>query len=391
MDKYDVIIIGSGPAGYKCASLLVKHGLRVVLIEKAIFGGTCLNSGCIPKDALYTIARGVVVLRKHGGDTRLAWNQVINKIQQRIAHIRNSALEVLKRQGLIFIEGEAKLLDERVVKVGKKELKANYIILACGSKPKDKGIYPEDILSGKIKPFGRILIEGGGASACELAFILSVFGFEVYVKYNGRLLDTYPQIPEAFSSRLEDSLESLGVEFVEEYIESDIAVKATGRVPNLSKEQFPLIELDKDGFVKTNEFLETNIKNIYAVGDLVPPMGAGYAFEKARIVVQNILFGKRNTFIASKVPVLISSALEVGFVGDFSAAKKFKTVSLSSNPKNYTTGYPGIMRVGYDDKGRAICLCAIGVGISEILNGFAIYNEYSFSHPSFVESLEEVL
>ncbi len=80
-----------------------------------------------------------------------------------------------------------------MLKVGKSlYLKGDSIILACGSKPREQGVSPEDILSGRVKPKGKVLVEGSGASACELTFILSAFGFDTYLKVGDRLLKDHP-------------------------------------------------------------------------------------------------------------------------------------------------------------------------------------------------------
>jgi len=390
MSKHDVAIVGSGSGGYKCASLLLKCGLKVALIEKDLFGGVCLNAGCIPKDTLYTLARELLTLNRFGGEAKLIWERTLSEVQQRIEQIRRSALEVLKRGGLTFIKGEAELVDEGLLKVNGKEIRAEHIVLACGSRPREEGIHPEDVLTGRAKPGGRVLIKGGGASAVELAFILRAFGFDVVIEHGKRLLDSYPQIHESFSTRLEDALENLGIEVVEKG-EGDTVIKATGRVPSLCRERFPFIAFDENGFIRTDKHLETSMKKVYAVGDLVSPMGAGYAFEKARVVAHNIAFGKGKVFEPFRVPVLISSALEVGYVGRFEEAKSFKLFSLSSNPKSYVLSCTGIARVGYDEHDEPVFLSLIGAKVSELLNSFSAYRGWSFFHPSFAETLEDFL
>ncbi len=388
MKKFDVIVIGSGPGGYRSASLLLRKGLRVALVEKDTFGGTCLNKGCIPKEALYQVARCALNLRRMGINIRPDWDRVLDLVQLRVNQIRSSSLEELRKLGLSFIKGEAELADEGLVKVGKLELRANYIILACGSVPTEEGIHPEDIMSGKVKPKGRILIKGGGATACELAFILRAFGFTVFIEHRERLLNTYPQVHPSLSVRLEDALEVIGVEIADRKVEADMEIRATGRSPNFCRERFPFISVDERGYVKTDEFLETSMRRVYAVGDIVPPMGAGYAFEKARVAVRNILFGKHEVFIPYKVPVVIDSALEIGFVGNQEDAVRYETFSLSSNPKNYVVEGSGIIRVGYNGSGEPVFMNVAGIGVKEIVNVFsARFLRGSFSHPSFAESI----
>ncbi len=391
--NFDVIVVGSGPGGYKVSKLLIQKGLKVCLIEKDLFGGVCLNRGCIPKDFLYSIASGYKIIENFFKKEKpsITWEEAVNKSQERINLLRKAAKEFLERNGLVIIEGEAKLVDKKTVKVNNYYLRGKYIVLACGSKQKENGVSPEDILSGKIKPGQRVLIKGEGPTACEIAFLLNFFGFKVILSIKERLLSSIPQIPEEFSDKLESFFEELGVEITygsSEY--ADTVINATGRKPNLSPHLFPEIKVKSNGFVEVDDFLETNIPGIYAVGDLVPPMGAGYAFEKARVVYHNIVYGKSKKFNPARVPVIISSAYEVGFVGDYKNIVKYDYKALTINPKNFIRMDRGTIKVGYDSSGKPIFLCVLGFGVSEIVNTFAAQLGYSFSHPSYAEILDEI-
>ncbi len=393
MKDFDVIVIGSGPGGYKVSKLLIQKGLKVCLVEKDLFGGVCLNRGCIPKDFLYSIASSYSIVEKIFKKDRppITWEEAINKSQERINLLRKTAKDFLEKRGLVIIEGEAKLVDKKVIKVGKHYLRGKYIVLACGSKQKEKGISPEDILSGKVKLGRRVLIKGEGATACEIAFLLNFFGFEVILSIKEKLLSSISQIPEVFSDKLEAFFEELGIEIMHNYFDHvDTVITATGRKPNLSPHLFPEVKMKSNGFVEVDDFLETNIPGVYAVGDLVPPMGASYAFEKARVVFHNIVYGKSKKFNPARVPVIISSAYEVGFVGDKEKAVKYDYKALTINPKNFMRMDRGIVKVGYDSSGKPVFLCALGFGVSEIINTFAARLGYSFSHPSYAEILDEI-
>ena len=389
--RFNVVIVGSGPGGYKVAKFLLEKKLRVCLVEKSLFGGTCLNAGCIPKDYLYNIAVSSLRLKQTFGKIfPLDWEKAIMKIQEKISVLRKNAEEFLKRKGLEIVYGEGELVDEKIIKVENLKLIGDYIVLACGSKPKEEGIHPEDILTGKTFPKKKVLVKGEGPSACELAFILKVFGFEVSILVKDRLLSSLPQIPESFSAKLETAFEELGIEVVEEEIVADTVIVATGREPNLCSELFPFIKKHPSGFVEVDEYLETNVPGVYAVGDIVPPMGASFAFEKARVVAYNIVNGKSLTFEPSKVPVVITSAYEIGFIGDPSRIVRTEHLSMSLNPKSFVNHKSGILRIGYNEEDKPVFLCGIGHGISEIMNVFSSYMEGSFSHPSYAELIEEV-
>jgi dihydrolipoamide dehydrogenase len=125
-------------------------------------------------------------------------------------------------------------------------------------------------------------------------------------------------------------------------------------------------------------------------------MSAGYAFEKARVVVHNILYGKEKVFDPKRVPVILSSAYQIGFIGSIRDAKVFATKPLSINPKAYVTEKNGVIRLGFDDGGRLVYCCVIGKDVSEILNLCATFlgkelEEQPFAHPSYGEIMNEIL
>ncbi len=389
--RFDVVIVGSGPGGYKTAKLLLERGLRVCVVERSLFGGTCLNAGCIPKDYLYNLSTSLIKLRGASHEVPApSWKEAVSKAQERVSALRKSAEEYLRKRGLEIVYGEGELVDEKVVKVGSLRLVGDRIVLACGSKPKEGGVSPEDLLTGRILPEGKILIKGEGPSACELAFVLRAFGFEVSILIKDRLLSSLPQIPESFSAKLEAALERMGVEVVEREVRADTIVVATGREPNLCPETFPFIRRRSDGFVEVNEHLETSVPDVYAVGDIVPPMGAGFAFEKARVVAHNLVEESKITFEPAKVPLIITSAYEVGFVGDPDRAVRTENIPMSLNPKNFVNHEGGILRIGYDEGNRPVFLCGIGHGVSEVLNVYSSLTGGSFSHPSYAELIEEL-
>ncbi len=387
---FDAVIIGSGPAGYKTAKLLLRRGWRVCLVERDVFGGVCLNAGCIPKDILYQMAVSLLRVRELTGErVSLRWEDAVSRAQEKVLQLRRLAEEHLRRLGLVLIYGEAELVDERVVKVEGRLLVGRYVVLACGSKPGGRGISPEDLVSGRVRPEGRVVVKGEDPSACELAFLLRVFGYEVRMEVRDRLLP-YEEVPESFSAKLESALEDLGVEFGDARA-GDLVVSTRQRVPNVCPQRFPFIRLRHDSFVDTDPYLETNVPGVYAVGDVVPPVGASYAYEKARVAVHNMLYGKSVRFEPSRVPFVTTSAYEVGFVGDLRRAVRFEQMSLSLNPKNFVNHPAGILRVGFDEEGLPVFMTAIGHGVPEVVNVFSSLTGGAFSHPSYAEIVEEVV
>lgn len=398
---YEVIVVGSGPGGFTTALHLAMNGLKTALVEGDKLGGTCLNRGCIPKEGLYRIAKEALFLKKKlGVEINLDFDKAIRYVRGKVDQIRKNAEFLLKREGVDLIRGCAELVDYHVVKVGRNlYLKGDCVVLACGSKQREEGISPEDVLSGKVKPKGRILIEGSGASACELAFVLSLFGFETYMKVKeGRLLQDYP-IEEEFVERLEKELQMCGVRLTDSHVDADMHIKATGRVPNLCRERFPFLEFEEGGYVKVNEFMQVaGMEWLYAVGDITKPMGAVHAIAKAKCASQTIL-GSPAPYKPELVPVVICSALEVGYVGKGIKGKKINK-TLNANAKSFINSYTGMVSLTLDEEGRLAHCSIAGENISEILNtltmliGSYLWDEVlyqtTFTHPSVCELLGDL-
>ncbi|MEW6656908.1 MAG: NAD(P)/FAD-dependent oxidoreductase [Aquificota bacterium] len=396
---YDTVVVGSGPGGFTSALILAKGGLKVALLEAEELGGTCLNRGCIPKEGLYRIAKEAYSLRKKGFEVKLDFERALKYVRTRINQIKANAEFLLKREGIDLIKGIGVLVDENTVKVGKNlYLRGEHVVLACGSKPKERHTSPEDVLTGKVLPRGKVLIEGSGASACELSFILSTFGYHVYLRVEGRLLKDYP-VDEDMMEKLEEELELCGVKFVDSVIDADLHVKATGRVPNLCKESFPFLEFDQEGYVKVDECMRTNIKNIYAVGDITKPMGASHAIAKAKSACQSIM-DLYSPYRPELVPIVICSALELGFVGSYEARHKRIMKTLNANTKSFVNGRKGMISMYVDEEERLSYFSIVGEEVSEALNliSFTMNNalwdnqlfRMPYTHPSLCEYFGDI-
>lgn len=152
-------------------------------------------------------------------------------------------------------------------------------------------------------------------------------------RVEGRLLKDYP-VDEDMVEKLEEELEFCGVKFVEDAIDANLHVKATGRVPNLCKESFPFLEFDHEGYVKVDECMITNIKTVYAVGDITKLMGASHAIAKAKSACLSIM-DFYSPYKPELVPIVICSALELGFVGFYDTRHRRITKTLNANTKSF--------------------------------------------------------
>ncbi len=360
-EKYDITVIGSGPGGYRAAILAALRGQRVAIVEKADWGGCCLNRGCVPKKAWHHSAQLLAAndeLAKRGLRGRLeadlagAWDHQ----EGVVATVQDSYINYMKRLGVTAVTGHARLGDAHTVCVAdahgtEQELKTEHVILATGSHPfLPAGVEPvsgriltTDMLFDERPPEGRrVAVIGSGVIGTEFAFILHMLGCEVTW-----LTGSAPLSRTAFSRQALGTLKSAlarhgveartgarlaGTEVVTGAGGEEVLVKledgsevrcdwlllGTGRVPyteGLGLEDLGMA-LDERGFVARNDQLQTSVPNIYAIGDCTSEqMTANQALADATLVVENIIDGAGRAQEPAWVPEAVYSAVELARIG----------------------------------------------------------------------------
>jgi dihydrolipoamide dehydrogenase len=455
--QFDLIVIGSGPGGYKAAITAAHLGARVALVEKSLPGGTCLNQGCVPKKALLHLAsliEDINSLRGRGllGEMRGDFGAAIAHKNSVIAGIRANFEVWLKRLSIDVFEGHARCVERsqdglyRVdveIEGGCQPLRTSRIIIATGSVPRAHEACPTDgvriihsghFMTGLQQPPSSMLIVGGGAVGSELAFLLHQFGTRVtIVDSANRLLDK-PCIPERASAALERKFTRLGVEIrkntsVVECNRSPMSISvrftdgssseyemvlvAIGRAPftdNLGLDTVG-VTLDSRGFIKTNEYLETRARGIYAVGDVkLGPMSANAALHDAKIAATNAMQGNHAQANYNQVPIVIDSALEIAAVGlseeraeaaGFSADAARTNLGSSAKARAFND-YEGFIEVVHDgETGQLLGGCIVGPEAGEQIHmmaaacqserGLWFFTDMNYSHPSWTEELENAI
>lgn len=327
--KYDVVVIGAGPAGYKVSLELANAGIKTLLIEKSKerIGGTCLNEGCIPTKNYLEIAKyasktpffseGGLEIEVKG----LNLKKLKEKTKELIKEIRTGVIWLLDRSGVEIIYGEAKFIDSNTIEVEKQKINFDKAIITTGSKAKEinnlkidgkKIISSSDVFELENLP-KSITIIGSGVIGCEFATFFNFFGVEVNLIARKEIIlvnedeDISKVLMREFKKRNINILTNSSVEkmklkndFVElsikgeedSVIQSETVLLATGRVPftdNLNLERAE-IKLDEKGFIKVNEFFQTTQKNIYAIGDCIDTFAYAHtAYAEAKILAKNII------------------------------------------------------------------------------------------------------
>lgn len=297
MTNADLIIIGAGPGGYEMAAEAASEGLDVIIIEKGELGGTCLNRGCIPTKALCRSAE-VALNVKDAAEFGISVSGF--SFDYAKSYERKDSVVAQLREGVAMavskcrvVSGEACFIDSKTVVVDNESYTAPKIVIATGSVPAslpipgvELAIDSDKFLSLKELP-QRVTIIGGGVIGMEFASILNAFGSEVTViEFCKEIL---PPFDKDVAKRLRTAMQKRGVNFLVNaaaqsiepglkvnyeakgkpgFVETDMVVMAVGRRPNIPKGLAEAgIEIGRRGIVVDNN-METNVKGIYAIGDV---------------------------------------------------------------------------------------------------------------------------
>jgi len=444
---YDLVIVGAGSGGYEGALYAHRRGMKVALVELSpeTVGGNCLNRGCIPSKYM---RYGAYMLDKFqklqeygislkGYDLSM---QALKKGRDRVVlTIRENFKKFAEHLKIPIFYGKGILKDANIVVVEPEgvELKAKYILLATGSSttsagnlvPDGRYIFDTDQIWSLEDFPKRILILGGGAVGVEFAYIFRMYGSEVVlVELKDRLLPS-ADIPEESSRYLARKLKKIGVDIrlkttlkgwevsgsqVKAFLSDDSEVQAdlillgVGRKPNtegIGLEQLG-IEKDSRGFVKVNQFCQTNIPNIYACGDITSPlMLAHKSMYEAKVAISHMLGDEDMVRNERLVPKIIYSAYEIASVGlteDQAEEEGYEVrvgvVSFVPNPKAMDDGEnEGFVRLVASEDGKILGCHILGPHAGELLHqvlhlmkadlGVDFLSKAMYSHPSLSESI----
>ena len=348
-DKYDIVVVGGGPAGYIAAIKAARLGAKTALIEKSVVGGTCLNRGCIPTKTYlktaemiqhirHAASRGIMIadaqMTVDMQKAVLEKNKVVKKLTGGVALLLGS-------NGVDVLSGEAKIHPDQTISVGDTKIAAGKVIFAGGSKAARLNIPGIDIkpvltsdemLDIDLVPESLAII-GGGVIGVEMASVFAAFGSKVTVI---ELMDSIlPMMDGDVSNAIRNALEKRGitihtgtkVERIEEAeggavvytdkqqpIEAESVLLSIGRVPDLSAVDDIGIQTER-GYIKTDDRMQTSISWIYAPGDINGKcMLAHAAFKMGEVAAENAMGHSKKADLAY-VPSCVYTTPEVGCVG----------------------------------------------------------------------------
>ncbi|MCY2928530.1 MAG: dihydrolipoyl dehydrogenase [Planctomycetota bacterium] len=446
-ERYDIIVIGSGPGGYVAALKAGQMGAKTAIVEAAPnVGGTCLNFGCIPSKALLATAELLHTIEQAGGygvtvpaGVSFDWPAIQKRKDKVLATLRGGIEGLFKARKVTLIHGRGKLAGAGKVLVegaqGKTELTAAKIILAVGSVPSRVPGWPTDpnvvctsdeALHWSSLP-KRLLIVGGGVIGCEFACMMRQFGVEVtVVEMLPRLL---PPMDESLGEELAktfkkrsiachvntkvDELKAAGAGAIAKLsngqtVEVDKVLVATGRRPNTADIGLETVGITADrGFIRVNDRMETSAAGVYCIGDANGRCLLAHAASAHGVTaVENALGHDRP--LTAAIPWCVYTFPEIAGVG-LSAAGAMEAglpVSIGTYPighlgkamaVGHTEGFVKVVRNRETDEILGVhmlghnateCIAAAGalIGAKASVTDFA---ETVFAHPTIGESMKE--
>lgn len=452
--KYDIIVIGSGPGGYIAAVRASQLGKKVAIIEKyATLGGTCLNVGCIPSKALLDSAHHYYDAVHHFAEHGITVEKPtfdFGKMVERKANVVETTTGGIKylmdKNNIDVFEGLGSFEDATHVKITKKDgssevIEGINIIVATGSKPaslpfinidKERIITSTEALKLKEVPKHLIVI-GGGVIGLELGSVYARLGAEVTViEYAPKIT---PAMDGDISKELLRVLKKQGLNFYVshgvtsvERNSNEIIVKATnkkgeevifncdyclvsvGRKPyteGLGLEKVG-VKVNEKGQVEINSHLQTNVSNIYAIGDVVKGAMLAHKAEEEGVVVAEFIAGEKPHIDYNLIPGIVYTWPEVAAVGkteeELIAAKidyKAGKFSMRALGRSRASGdIDGFVKVLADKKTDEILgVHMVGARVADLIMEAAVAMEFRASaedlarichgHPTYSEAVKE--
>jgi len=300
---YDLISIGAGSGGLSAAERAASYGKNCAIIENKKVGGTCVNIGCVPKKVMWyagQLAHAIEDAKDYGFDTQnngLSWEQLVSNRENYISGILDWYGNYLSDSNIDLIQGSAKFIDNHTLEVDGQTYTADHIVISPGGYPlvpevegSEFGITSDGFFELKQQP-KRVVIVGSGYIAVELAGVMSALGSDVTIMIRkGHFLSHFDHmLSETLAELMLDDdtkvMSNTSIQKVEkdeqgklnlycnnhqQLSEVDCLIWAIGRAPNTEPLNISAtdIHMDERGFIPSDEFEQTNVEGVYALGDV---------------------------------------------------------------------------------------------------------------------------
>ncbi|MCG2419014.1 dihydrolipoyl dehydrogenase [Aequorivita sp. F47161] len=454
MSTYDVAIIGSGPGGYVAAIRCAQLGMKTAIIEKYnVLGGTCLNVGCIPSKALldssHHYEEAIKHFEDHGieipGDIKVNFKKMVERKASVVEQTTKGIEFLMNKNKIDVFTGMGAFKDATHIEItgGEKNetIEAKNTIIATGSKPstlpfikldKDRIITSTEALSLKEIPKHLIVI-GGGVIGLELGQVYRRLGAEVsVVEYMDRII---PTMDSAQSKELMKAMKKQGVKFhlshkvsavskkgkeitvtatdkkdKEVTFKGDYCLVSVGRKPYTDglKAENAGVKITERGMIDVNDQLQTNIKNIYAIGDVVRGAMLAHKASEEGVLVAEIIAGQKPHINYNLIPGVVYTWPEVASVGKTEAQLKEAKVEYKSGQfpmralgRSRASGdIDGFVKILSDKKtDEVLGVHMVGARVADVIAEAVVAMEYrasaediarmSHAHPTYAEAVKE--
>ncbi|PKN74649.1 MAG: dihydrolipoyl dehydrogenase [Candidatus Cloacimonetes bacterium HGW-Cloacimonetes-2] len=384
--NYDLIIIGSGPAGYVAAIRAGQTGLKTLVIDKKYIGGMCLNWGCIPTKSLIESAKLYYKIKNaadfgingiKSDELSFDWKKAVQRTESVVKRLSRGIEFLWKKNGVEFLSAEAKIVSPTQVEAGNQIFETKHIMIATGSRPAHIDEIPEaldleSLLAMESLP-NKPLLWGGGAITLELAQFFKMIGLEpVIVSSSEQLVPGLDQYLESYVTkrlkkdkiqvikRDELTIKDGKIIMGDKALDNDLVINTSLRravLPGI----WEMPRLDK-GYIKVDEYLRTSHPTIYAAGDVNGLSYLAHSASAQGLAVIDHIHGKAEPIELLNSPVNIYSNPEIAQIGITEAIAKEQGLdyaigeySLAANGKALTEGSSeGFLRLIYEKKYRQV-------------------------------------
>ena len=412
---FDLFTIGAGSGGVRASRIAAAHGAKVAVAEERYLGGTCVNVGCIPKKLLvYASEFSDAFEDAEGfgwtvGASSFDWNRLIANKDREIERLNGVYERLLTGAGARIIRGRAEIIDPHTVAINGERLTTRYILAATGSWPSVPVVRGAELAITSNEAFHldrmprRPLIVGGGYIAVEFAGIFRGLGAKVALAHRGPLFlrgfddDLRAALAEEMRARGISLHFSVVIEKIERVpaglratlsdgstIDADLVMFATGRRPN--SQGFGLdrvgIALDMQNAVMVNEYSQSSVESIYAIGDLTSRKNlTPVAIAEGHALADTLFGGRPRTIDYDNIASAVFSQPPIATVGltEAEARKRYGAVDIYKSafkPLKHTLSgraERSLMKLVVEPAGgRVVGAHMIGPYAGEIIQGVAI-------------------
>ncbi|GGJ54211.1 dihydrolipoyl dehydrogenase [Deinococcus roseus] len=456
MSEYDVLVIGGGPGGYVAAIRAAQLGFKVACVDafsnkegKQSLGGTCLNVGCIPSKALLDSTHKLEAVQHEYADhgievsgVKLDLAKLMGRKDSIVKQLTGGIQMLFKKNKVTAYHGYGTLDrqegEQWVVKVGEEELKARHVILATGSKPRELPFFKfggnilDNVGALSLDQIpAKLGVIGAGVIGLELGSVWRRMGSEVTALEAGGFLEIADEgiakealrhfqkqgmkiILNVKISRVEDLGDKVVVTYTdgngEQTYECDKLIASVGRIPNTDNLGAAKVglELTERGFIKIDEHYHTNLKGVYAIGDVVGGLMLAHKAEDEGVACAELIAGQAGHVNYDCVPSVIYTSPEIAWVGPTEKQLKDKGVEYKVGSFKFiangralahddTRGFVKIIADAKTD--RLIAAHMIGPSVSELIGEVVTVMEFGGSaedlartvhaHPTLSEAVKE--